>query len=477
MKFGRLLRDAIPEQPDVVELFQTYKQLKKLIKKLDGTYAQVESIASGGGLEPDTPGGDASDAEEHSHAHRADAANAPARASGCVAGASDAGDALGAANLPVQAVRQLAAGAQEVAGAPRDAGAGDQQAAPPTPLYPGISPQPGAAAAQPQAPEGNTAAAPSTSDALQAAESTHERNKRAFVEALMEHLNTFNEIYMDKEENAMMWLDQLEEACDSDLNLDAAHTLHRSLTEFHAETLMVMHWSNTAYQCTKKILKKHRKHTGTSPQDPCLDNLESQPFCSTEQVTWMLRKADEKKQQLEVRIRELQQTGSQTQTASAQGQGQQDCAPCTASLGLKQEQQLAAPDTRMGIRQQQQLGSPGISLSLALGIGAERSPHGSDEFAEAVTPRQESGTLAASLSGPAVVSGIGTGAPRVCLQLSLGNVCEEPGSGSGGKPGPSHLPDLNMEIGAGPPGQKRGRPRADSDTGAGQGEKRVASSS
>ena len=105
---------------------------------------------------------------------------------------------------------------------------------------------------------------------------------RQFVQALTANLATFNHTFLEKEENAMMWLDQLEEACNHQLNLEEAQSLHQSLVEFHAETLMVMHWSITAYTCAVKILKKHQKRTGICLQELPFINLMSQPFCSTE---------------------------------------------------------------------------------------------------------------------------------------------------------------------------------------------------
>lgn len=104
------------------------------------------------------------------------------------------------------------------------------------------------------------------------------------MQALASNVSAFNQIFLEKEENAMMWLHQLEEACDANPGREESSSLYQSLAEFHAETLMVMHWSITAYTCAVKILKKHQKHTGLLIKH---DDLLSQPFCSTE-VTCLL---------------------------------------------------------------------------------------------------------------------------------------------------------------------------------------------
>jgi hypothetical protein len=49
MKFGRLLRDAIPELPELESLFKCYKSLKKQIKK----YPRAGAVESVGSASPD----------------------------------------------------------------------------------------------------------------------------------------------------------------------------------------------------------------------------------------------------------------------------------------------------------------------------------------------------------------------------------------------------------------------------------------
>lgn len=89
MKFARLLRDAIPEQPDVESLFQCYKKLKKLIKRLDSAINEQESIASGGGPEgsdSDDDGRDATSGPTSATAAREEEGDGPASVGGGRAG-------------------------------------------------------------------------------------------------------------------------------------------------------------------------------------------------------------------------------------------------------------------------------------------------------------------------------------------------------------------------------------------------------
>jgi hypothetical protein len=67
---------------------------------------------------------------------------------------------------------------------------------------------------------------------------------------------------------------------------------YRAFVNFHGELLMLLHWSILAYTGLVKILKKHRKRTGTLLHAPHLEHLLAQPFCSVEvrdQSCWFRR--------------------------------------------------------------------------------------------------------------------------------------------------------------------------------------------
>ena len=104
----------------------------------------------------------------------------------------------------------------------------------------------------------------------------------AFVETLGAALAQMNELFREKEETAVIRVEQLEAALAAAGGARGAlEALHREFVDFHGEVLLLVHWSILAYTATVKILKKHHKRTGLLLRAP-LGNLLSQPFCSTE---------------------------------------------------------------------------------------------------------------------------------------------------------------------------------------------------
>ncbi|KAF5827250.1 hypothetical protein DUNSADRAFT_1064 [Dunaliella salina] len=116
----------------------------------------------------------------------------------------------------------------------------------------------------------------------------------SFVSALDARLASLNNMFLEREEDAVIRLDCLQhevKSCGADL--ESRRSLHKRLVDMHGEVLLLAHWSVLAYTATVKILKKHHKRTGLLLRAPHLENLLSQPFCSTEIMTQLASKAEE----------------------------------------------------------------------------------------------------------------------------------------------------------------------------------------
>uniref|UniRef100_A0A6U1F9F3 SPX domain-containing protein n=1 Tax=Tetraselmis chuii TaxID=63592 RepID=A0A6U1F9F3_9CHLO len=231
MKFGRLLRDASAELPEMESLFSCYKQLKKQLKRINAT-------------------------------------NHP---SGCDSISSDdAGEPEGSAGSVASKVAQADA----------------RNAMPPPP--------PPSAVAAP-ARVRDTAERPSAEEvarsAKECAELTAEEND--FIQSLIDNVQRFNDTFLEKEEQSIIHLRELEDTkLAQPESLENLKCVYKAYVDLHGDLLLLMHWSVLAYTGLVKILKKHHKRTGLLLRAPFLGDLLAQPFCSTEATTGLVHQTE-----------------------------------------------------------------------------------------------------------------------------------------------------------------------------------------
>eukprot|EP00198_Chlamydomonas_reinhardtii_P010355 XP_001699692.1 predicted protein [Chlamydomonas reinhardtii] len=154
-----------------------------------------------------------------------------------------------------------------------------------------------------KADEGTTATASSAPDDEEA----------KFTVVLTDHLQRLNDRFLEREETCVIQLERLEaEAAQCTATARAASAGLAVATAAAAaaangtaapeetytvggappQVLLLVHWSVLAYTATVKILKKHHKRTGLLLRAPQLGDLLSQPFCSSELMTGLARKAE-----------------------------------------------------------------------------------------------------------------------------------------------------------------------------------------
>eukprot|EP00898_Chlorokybus_atmophyticus_P002577 jgi/Chlat1/331/Chrsp1S03193 len=132
-------------------------------------------------------------------------------------------------------------------------------------------------------------------------------DEKAFVRMLNDELEKFNQFFMDKEEEFVIHLKQLDDhlaKLQSDLREDCelddreVNGLRKSYVEFHGEMVLLENYSLLNYTGLVKILKKHDKRTGLLLRSPYLANVLKQPFYTTEILTRLVRKAEASFQQV-----------------------------------------------------------------------------------------------------------------------------------------------------------------------------------
>jgi len=113
-----------------------------------------------------------------------------------------------------------------------------------------------------------------------------------FLRVITEDVSELNERYIEKEEDNVISFESLVDSSLQARSHDEKAAVYRAFIDFHGELLMILHWSILAYTGLVKILKKHRKRTGATLHAPHLEHLLSQPFCSVQVTSDMVRQTE-----------------------------------------------------------------------------------------------------------------------------------------------------------------------------------------
>lgn len=127
-------------------------------------------------------------------------------------------------------------------------------------------------------------------------------DERQFLDILNEDLAKINAYFIEREEDAVIKLQALEERLTlalSGVQHNAIEKLKSDIVDFHGEIVLLLHWSLVNYAGVAKILKKHDKLLGGHSQEVLLQSVLTQPFRSTECLTQLARKVEGYVKQLE----------------------------------------------------------------------------------------------------------------------------------------------------------------------------------
>lgn len=118
-----------------------------------------------------------------------------------------------------------------------------------------------------------------------AAKSLDSSDEQSFIDTLSEDLNKLNEFFMNREEDIVIRLQDLEDRSNSISTPEEQQHLKSAFVKLHGEMVLLLHWSLLNFAAVVKILKKHDKHTGIALRGPVLSRVLQQPFYSTESIT------------------------------------------------------------------------------------------------------------------------------------------------------------------------------------------------
>merc|ERR1719359_18560 len=115
----------------------------------------------------------------------------------------------------------------------------------------------------------------------------------AFVDALNDELRRFNEYFVEKEEEYVIRVKDLEDRLEEAGTPVARTEVSEALVHIHGGLVLQLHWSSLNYASLVKILKKHDKVTGLSLRSPFLANVLRQPFSSTSIMRRLAQRVEE----------------------------------------------------------------------------------------------------------------------------------------------------------------------------------------
>mmetsp|Transcript_33406 Transcript_33406/g.56086 ORF Transcript_33406/g.56086 Transcript_33406/m.56086 type:complete len:286 (-) Transcript_33406:433-1290(-) len=118
--------------------------------------------------------------------------------------------------------------------------------------------------------------------------------EKEFVKMLNEELEKFNDFYMEKEEEYVIELQNLEDELDKvDVSQVELSRLRLRFVKFHGQLVLLQNWSALNYSALVKILKKHDKHSSITLRSSFLCNVLAQPFYSVEVLRDMITRAEQ----------------------------------------------------------------------------------------------------------------------------------------------------------------------------------------
>lgn len=119
------------------------------------------------------------------------------------------------------------------------------------------------------------------------------KEERDFMELLDAELEKFNNFFVEKEEEYIIRLKDLQDrvAKAKDLS-DEMIKIRKEIVDFHGEMVLLENYSALNYTGLVKILKKHDKRTGILLRSPFIQKVLQQPFFTTDLLYKLVKECE-----------------------------------------------------------------------------------------------------------------------------------------------------------------------------------------
>ncbi|KAE8663413.1 SPX domain-containing protein 1 [Hibiscus syriacus] len=114
-----------------------------------------------------------------------------------------------------------------------------------------------------------------------------------FIELLEEELEKFNAFFVEKEEEYIIRLKELQDSvAKAEDSNEEMMKIRKEIVDFHGEMVLLENYSSLNYTGLVKILKKYEKRTGDLIRSPFIQRILQQPFYTTDLVYKLVKKCE-----------------------------------------------------------------------------------------------------------------------------------------------------------------------------------------
>ncbi|KAF6156652.1 hypothetical protein GIB67_017788 [Kingdonia uniflora] len=118
------------------------------------------------------------------------------------------------------------------------------------------------------------------------------REERDFVDLLEAELDKFNGFFVEKEEDFIIRLKELQDGMAKARELNELVKVRKEIVDIHGEMVLLENYSALNYTGLVKILKKYDKRTGALIRLPFIQKVLQQPFFTTDLIYKLVKECE-----------------------------------------------------------------------------------------------------------------------------------------------------------------------------------------
>ncbi|KAK8523524.1 hypothetical protein V6N13_113468 [Hibiscus sabdariffa] len=159
-----------------------------------------------------------------------------------------------------------------------------------------------------------------------------------FIRLLEKELDKFNSFFVEKEEEYIIRLKELQDSvAKANDSIEETIRIRKEIVDFHGEMVLLENYSALNYTGLVKILKKYDKRTGALIRLPFIQRVLQQPFYTTDLLYKLVKEC-------EVMLDQLFPTNEKPASTELENKGDDDgIDPSTPSSASRSEDRLKMP--------------------------------------------------------------------------------------------------------------------------------------
>lgn len=142
----------------------------------------------------------------------------------------------------------------------------------------------------------SSSSSPASAEPGVAGAGTMSEEEADFIRLLEAELDKFNTFFVEKEEEYVIHLkelqDSMSEAAEADFSEELMMKIRKEIVDFHGEMVLLENYSALNYTGLVKILKKYDKRTGALLRLPFIQKVLKQPFFTTDLLYKLVKECE-----------------------------------------------------------------------------------------------------------------------------------------------------------------------------------------